>query len=441
LRTVLAIDIGSSKTVALIADIKDDELSVTGVGISKSSGIKKGAITNIDLSAKAIKQAVSDAKRVAGVSVNKAIVSISTNYTKNIKSFGIVNVPTNEITLKEINRAIQTALYNASVPNDYIILQAIPSNFKVDDMTDIEDPSGMSGSRLEVSMNVIIVQKSGLDNIKKTLKISGIEIENIVLNSFASSIATLNEDEKELGVALIDIGATTSDLAIFVDNSLRYTNFFGVGSYHITSDLSTAIHTPIADAEAIKINIESQKDNDILEFPSIGDEETHQVSMDIINQVIYARVNETLMILNKTIEESGYKNKIGAGVVLTGGFTKFYNLKEIASSIFGNVPVRIAKPKEVDGIFDNLKSEEFSTVIGLLLYSLGKHTAYEIDSNRNFRTKYTPIHSGEVSSSNSTNVAINDDDNNIKEDLIKIPEENSSSNSVQKIWNKIKNLI
>jgi cell division protein FtsA len=436
LRTVLAIDIGSSKTVALIADVKDDELSVTGVGISKSSGIKKGSITNIDQSAKAIKQAVSDAKRVAGVTVSKAIVSISTNYTKSLKSFGIVNIPTNEITVKEVNRAIQTALYNASVPNDYTILQAIPSNFKVDDMNDIEDPSGMSGSRLEVSMNVIIAQKSGLDNIKKTLKIAGVEIDNIVLSSFASSIATLNSDETELGVAMVDIGATTSDLAIFVDNSLKYTNFLGVGSYHITSDLSTAIHTPIADAEAIKINIESQKDNEIIEFPSIGDDETHQVSMDIINQVVYARVNETLMILNKIIEDSGYKNKIGAGIVLTGGFTKFYNLKDIATSIFGNIPVRIAKPKEVDGIFDNLKSEEFSTVIGLLLYSLGKHTAYEIDSNRNFRSKYTPTHShDEPLLSNEV------ENKNVKEDLIQISEKDDTESIFTKTWNRLKNLI
>jgi len=437
LRTVLAIDIGSSKTVALIADVKNDELSVTGVGISKSSGIKKGAITNIDQSAKAIKQAVSDAKRVAGVSVNKAIVSISTNYTKNIKSFGIVNIPTNEITIQEVNRAIKTALYNANVPNDYTVLQALPSNFKVDDMNDIEDPSGMSGSRLEVSINMIIVQKSGLDNIKKTLKIAGISIENIVLSSFASSIATLNDDERELGVAMIDIGATTSDLAIFVDNSLKHTAFLGVGSYHITSDLSTAIHTPIADAEAIKINLESQKDSEIIEFPSIGDNETHQVSMDIINQVIYARVNETLMILNKMIEESGYKNKIGAGVVLTGGFTKFYNLREIATPIFGNIPVRIAKPKEIKGIFDNLKSEEFSTVIGLLLYSLGKHTSYEIDSNKNFRSKYAPISSEDNFEKPNLPTKANDD---IEDGIVDIPK-NESEGFLSKTWNRIKNLI
>jgi cell division protein FtsA len=203
LKTILGIDIGSSKTVAIIADV-GEEPTITGVGIAKSKGIRKGTITNIDQAANSIKQAVTDAKRIAGTNVNKAIVSISTAYTKSTKSYGIVNIPSNEITITEINRAIQTALYNATIPNDYVILQAIPYDFKVDDVTEIEDPEGMSGSRLEVSIHILMAQKSAVENIKKMLKIAGLSVENIVLNSFASAIATLNEDEKEQGVALID---------------------------------------------------------------------------------------------------------------------------------------------------------------------------------------------------------------------------------------------
>ena len=253
LKTILGIDIGSSKTVALIADV-GEKPTITGVGISKSKGIKKGTITNIDQAANSIKQAVNDAKRIAGININNAIVSISTAYTKSTKSYGIVNIPSNEITISEINRAIQTALYNATIPNDYIILQALPYAFKVDDITDIEDPEGMSGSRLEVSVQIIIAQKSGIENIKKMLKIAGLSIQNIVLSSFASAIATLNEDEKEQGVALIDIGATTSDLIIFKENSIRWSDYVGVGSHHITNDLSMAIHTPQSQSEKIKLN-------------------------------------------------------------------------------------------------------------------------------------------------------------------------------------------
>ena len=388
MKTILGIDIGSSKTVAIIADI-GEEPTITGVGIAKSKGIRKGTITNIDQAANSIKQAVTDAKRIAGTNVNKAIVSISTAYTKSTKSHGIVNVPSNEITISEINRAIQTALYNATIPNDYVILQAIPYDFKVDDVTDIEDPEGMSGSRLEVSIHIIIAQKSAIENIKKMLKIAGITIENIVLSSFASAIATLNDDELDQGVALIDIGATTSDLIIFKDHAIRWTNFIGVGSHHITNDLAMALHTSITKAEEIKLSIADLDDEEIIEVPLIGDESaTQSVSVITIKEIMYARINETLMILNKLIEKSGMKEKL-TGIVLTGGFTHIKDLREIAIPLLGNMSVRIAKPKELEGLFENLKAPEFSTAIGLIIYSLGKHSLYEIDSNRKFRSKYS----------------------------------------------------
>ena len=387
MKTILGIDIGSSKTVALIADV-DDKVTITGVGIKRSKGIKKGLITNIDQASHSIKQAVSDAKRIAGVvDVSKAVVSISTAYTQSKKSNGIVNVPTGEITIGEINRAIQTAVYNASIPNDYVILQAIPYNFRVDNNSEIEDPEGMRGSRLEVDAHIVIAQKAGIENLKKMFKMAGVNVENIVLSSFASAIATLNEDEKTQGVALIDIGATTSDLIIFKDNAIRWTEFVGVGSYHITNDLAMALHTPIIESENIKLNISKWDNEDVVEVPLIGDEEnTQSVNIMAIKEIMFARINETLMILNQLIEKSGLKNSI-TGVVLSGGFTNLENLRETAIPIFGNMSVRIAKPKEVDGLFENLKAPEFSTAVGLVLYALGQHSNYEIDSNRQFRSK------------------------------------------------------
>lgn len=441
MKSILGIDIGSSKTVALIADYQGDDLTVTGIGISKSSGIKKGAITNIDQAAKSIKQAVNDAKRIAGTTVNLAIVSLSSTYTKSIKSHGIVNIPTNEITIKEINRAVQTALYNANIQNDSTILQAIPYNFKVDEMSEIDDPAGMSGSRLEVSMHIITAHKSGLDNIKKTLKIAGIDIANIVVSSYASAIATLNDDEKELGVAVIDIGATTSDLAIFSNASFMHSDFIGVGSHHITNDLSMALHTPIVDAEAIKINFASISHEEVIEITTIGDEENkQQASTEIISQVMSARINETLMLLNKMIEESGLKNKIGAGIILTGGFTKLDNLRDIAIPIFGNMPVRIAKPKEVDGLFDNLKSEEFSTVVGLIIYALGKHANYEIDSNKKFRSKYSEPDSNIDIDENISPIE-QEERPNEKEELLNIDEKSNTTTPMQKLASWMKNLF
>ena len=443
MKTILGIDIGSSKTVAIIADIAE-EATITGVGIAKSKGIKKGTITNIDQAANSIKQAVNDAKRIAGTNVNKAIVSISTAYTKSIKSYGIVNIPSNEITISEINRAIQTALYNATIPNDYVILQAIPYDFKVDDITEIEDPEGMSGSRLEVSIHIVLAQKSGIENIKKMLKIAGISIENIVLSSFASAIATLNEDEKEQGVALIDIGATTSDLIIFKDNAIRWTEFVGVGSHHITNDLSMALHTPLAKSEEIKLNIAKFNDEDIIEVPLIGDEEnTQSVNIVTIKEIMYARINETLMILNKLVEQSGMKDKL-TGIVLTGGFTNLDNLRDIAIQIFGNMSVRIAKPKEIEGLFDNLKAPEFSTAVGLIIYSLGKHSSYEIDSNRKFRSKYTleEIKNDTPDINLNENIAITQTEESEKEKLVNILDKKENEVSTFKKFNVwLKNLF
>ncbi len=392
MKTILAIDIGSAKTAAVIAnyDKETTELSISGVGIAHSKGIKRGTIVNIDHAAKSIKQAFLDAKRIAGVDINKAIISVSTSYTKSILSFGIVNIPGNEIKIKEVNRAIQLALHNANIPKDYIVLQAIPFNFKVDDLSEIEDPLGMSGSRLEVSVHIVAIQKSGLENIKKTIAQAGLKIENLVSSPYASGLSVLKEDEKELGVALIDIGATTSDLGIFTNKSFRYTNTLGVGSHHITNDLSIALHTPVTDAELIKLNFEKlvKNEEELIDIAVIGNEQEKQkASLEAITQIISARIEETFLLLRKEIEDSGLKNKIGTGIVLTGGFTNFYNIKEIASQFFEGLPVRVGFPREIGGLFENLKMPQYSCVLGLILYGIREGINYEIDSNNKFIAK------------------------------------------------------
>jgi len=387
-KTVLAIDIGSTKICAIIAQVNyDDSISIIGAGTSKAQGLKRGSITNIELASKSIKLAVSDAKRVAGSDVKTAIVSISGAYTKSLNSNGIVNIQSKEISFKEIERVMKTSLYNANIPNEFDVLHALPYNFKVDDQDFIEDPLGMNASRLEVETHIITTQKSNLNNLKKAVNGAGIEVENIILNSYASSIATLNEDEKELGVAMIDMGGNTSNITIHSGNAIRYNEFLGVGSNHVTSDLSMALHTPLNVADSVKINYGSllTPSNDLIELPIIGDEEnTHEVSLEVVHNVIFARVEETLMILAQFIENSGLKDQIGAGVVLTGGFSKMDGIRDLAIATFGSVPVRLARPQEMDGLFDNLRGPEFSSAIGLVMYS-ASYTRYEIDVNKRVR--------------------------------------------------------
>ena len=387
-KTVLAIDIGSTKICAIIAQIDDNNhISITGAGTTKAQGLKKGSITNIELASKSIKTAVADAKRVSGSTIKSAVVSISGAYTKSLNSNGIVNIQSKEISLKEIERVMQTSLYNANIPNEFDVLHALPYNFKVDDQDFIEDPLGMNASRLEVETHIITTQKSNLNNLRKAVNGAGIEVENIVLNSYASAIATLNEDEKELGVAVIDMGGNTSSVIIHAGNSIRYNEFLGVGSNHVTSDLSMALHTPLNVADNVKLSYGSllTPSNDLIELPIIGDEETtHEVSLEVVHNVIFARVEETLMILAQFIENSRLKDQIGAGIVLTGGFSKMEGIRDLAVATFGSVPVRLARPKEMDGLFDNLRGPEFSSAIGLVMYT-ASYTRYEIDVNKRVR--------------------------------------------------------
>ena len=383
--TVLAIDIGSTKICAIIAEINGEKIQVLGHGIAKSNGIKKGAITNIELASKSIKKAINDAKRIAGSNITSATVSISNAYAKSLNSTGIVNIPHKDISIKEINRVMQTALYNANVPNEYEVIHVLPYNFRVDDQDFIEDPYGMNASRMEVDVNIIMTQKSNLSNLKKAVRSAGVEIDGIVLSGYASAIAVMDEDEKELGVAVIDLGGQTSNLVIHTGNSIRYNDFLGVGSNHITNDLSMALHTPLQVAENVKIRHGNliETSNEIIELPIIGDEENRNgVSLEIVHSVIFARVEEALMILAKSLEKSALKEQIGAGIILTGGMTKLKGIRELAQSIFPAMPVRISKPKEVEGLFEELKDPAYATVVGLLLYKAGQHTQYEINFNQ-----------------------------------------------------------
>ncbi|ABB44571.1 cell division protein FtsA [Sulfurimonas denitrificans DSM 1251] len=406
-RTVLAIDIGSTKICAIIAEIGSDKsISITGAGVCKAQGLKRGSITNIELASKSIRTALNDAKRVSGTEVKNAIVSISGAYTKSLNSSGIVNIQNKEVSFKEIERVMQASLYNANIPNEYEVLHALPYNFKVDDQDYIEDPLGMNASRLEVDTHIVTTQKSNLNNLRKAVRGAGVEVDNIVLAGYASSIATLNSDEKELGVALIDMGGNTSNIVIHSGNSIRYNDFLGVGSSHVTSDLSMALHTPLNVAESVKLTYGSllAPSNDLIELPIIGNESaTHEVSLEVVHNVIYARVEETLMILAQFIENSGLKDKMGAGVVLTGGFSQMEGIRELAIATFGSVPVRLAKPKEMHGLFDNLRSPEYSSAIGLVIYAASAYTLYEIDVNRRVR------HSNEVFEEQQPSINLRED--------------------------------
>ncbi|WP_201353005.1 cell division protein FtsA [Hydrogenimonas urashimensis] len=446
-KPLLAIDIGSSKISVVIAEKRENTIHVIGSGVAKSQGVRKGTITNIELTTRSIRQALSDAKRVAGTVASKAIISISGAYTRSINSSGIVNIPQQEIGISEINRVMQTALYNANIPNEYEVLHVLPYNFKVDEQEFIEDPFGMNASRLEVDTHIITAQKSSLSNLKKAVKSAGIEIDNVVLAGYASAISVLNDDERELGVCVIDMGGSTCEMVVHSGNSIRFNTFLAVGSNHITNDLSMALHTPLHVAERIKLEYGSLRSpsSDLIEIPVIGDEEeNHEISLEIVYNVIQARVQETLMILAKELEKSNLRDQIGAGIVLTGGMTKLDGIRELAMAIFDNMPVRIARPSPVEGDFEPLNDPAFATVMGLLEYGAGGYTQYEIDSHRKMLHKKEPITTdeGELPTISPTSTgqekenSIKLKNEDVKQTLARVAQEDKETfgQSLKKFW-------
>ncbi|EPE3793857.1 cell division protein FtsA [Campylobacter lari] len=455
---ILGIDLGSIQTCAILAQKSEEGLKVIGFGKSKSNGIKKGAITNIELASKSIEEAVADAQMMSGVHYDKVIVSISGAYAKSVDSIGVVNIPNHEIGIKEIHRAVSTAKHTANIPSGYEIIHVLPYNFKVNDLEHVEDPLGMSGNRLEVSTHIVISQEVHIKNLKKAVELADLRVDNIVLSGYASSIACFDDSEKELGAILIDMGGAVCDMVIHTGNSIRYNECLQIGSVNITNDLSIALHTPPKEAEKLKLNYASlvQNENSIIQIPYMGDEKRkNEVSVEVISNVIYARIEETIIILAKMLSDNACANQAGAGIVLTGGMTKFAGLDKLASAYFDNKAVRIATAKKdtMDGFKEIFEDAENSCAIGLCLYGGGHFTPYELDSNEKLRYKGEPEF---INKQIKQNLAIDEHEEenkdfeeifqdqkefeNEKTELTKIEiKKDKKTNLMHKFWNKLIN--
>ncbi|MBD3794148.1 MAG: cell division protein FtsA, partial [Campylobacterales bacterium] len=282
----------------------------------------------------------------------------------------------------------------------------LPYKFKIDEQDFIEDPYGMNASRMEVDTHIIMTAKSSLENLKKAVNAAGIEMNTVVLSGYAASLAVISKDDKDRGVAVIDLGGHTSNLVVFVGNAIQYNDFLSVGSNHITNDLSIALHTPFDTAEKLKItkgSLLQTIENEDIQLPIIGDEHNvNTVSLDIVHNIIYSRMEEALSILANSILKSGLKDHIGAGIMLTGGMTHIQGTRELAQALMPNIPIRIGKPKRLNKMPEELYLAEYATAIGLLIYEAGGHTEYELD-----RTK-TMLHSKEYTRKESLrDIAIN----------------------------------
>ena len=391
--TFLAIDIGSSNITAVISKHDSEHnINILGTGIQKSGGINKGLVINIEEASKSIKDAVSIAKRTTTDLIDTTVVSISGSYSKSIRSSGSVNVPNGLITETEINQVMQMALYNATIVPEYEVVHVVPIFFKVDDSVEVDNPLNMNGSRLEVSVYIVTAKRTALTNIKSALKSSGIDVVKFVLDSYASALAVLDDQQKKFGAVVINLGATTTEFVYFKGNSIIFNGFIPVGSNHITNDLSVMLHTPPSAAERIKLEYGSllrnySPHNELgvtkVKIPRIGDEESiSEVALDYIQTIIHARVEEVLILVKNKLKKSGHLDNTGSGIVITGGMSCLDGIKKLAEKIYEGIPISVSNPKNIKNGFMSFDEANMSTTVGLLIYGLGSNKSYQLDSSK-----------------------------------------------------------
>ena len=372
---IVGLDLGTTKTCVIVGEITDQGVDIIGIGSYPSEGLRKGVVVNIDSTVEAIKKAVDEAEHMSGCEISSVYAGIAGGHIKGQNSLGIVAVKGREVDEEDVQRAIEASKAIA-IPTDREILHTLPQNFIVDDQDGIRDPVGMSGVRLEAKVHIVTGAVTSIQNIVKSVNRVGLEINEIILEQIASSEAVLSNDEKDLGVALIDIGGGTTDIAVFTAGSIKHTAVLPVGGNYLTSDIATGLRTPLADAEKIKIKYGCAfsaliAKEETIEVPSVGGREPREVSRQILGRIVAPRMEEILTLAYKEIVKSGYEDILAAGVVLTGGAALLEGITELAEQIF-NMPVRRGCPTGIGGLNDMVNSPMYATGVGLVLYG-SKH--------------------------------------------------------------------
>jgi cell division protein FtsA len=373
---VAALDVGTTKIACIIAELESGgQPKIIGVGVAPSEGLRKGVVVNIDKTVTSIRKAVEEAELMAGVDVDAVWVGIAGDHIRAINSRGVVAISRkdNEITALDVSRAIDAAKA-VSIPMDREILHVISQEFTVDDQKGIKDPVGMCGVRLETQVHIITGAVTSAQNIHRSVDKAGLKVIDLVLEPLASCYSTLDKDERELGVALLDMGGGTTDVAIYFDESIRHTAVVGLGGRNVTSDIAIGIRTPVERAEEIKKQYGCAysslvKGTDFISVPGVGGRDQRDVSRAVLASIIEPRLEEILSLALREIKKTEYSEMLGAGVVLTGGGALMDGIKELAERVL-EMPVKIGLPAGFGGITEAAKSPMHATGVGLCLYAI-----------------------------------------------------------------------
>jgi cell division protein FtsA len=372
---IVGLDIGTTKTCAIVGEVTEQGINIVGIGSHPSEGLRKGVVVNIDSTVESIRKAVEEAEHMSGCEIHSVYVGVAGGHIKGQNSLGIVAVKGREVDDEDVQRAIE-ASKAVAIPLDREILHALPQSYIVDEQDGIRDPVGMSGVRLEAKVHIVTGASTSIQNVVKSVNRVGLDIDEIVLEQVASSEAVLSDDEKDLGVALLDIGGGTTDIAVFAEGSIKHTAVIPVGGNYLTSDIATGLRTPISEAEKIKINYGCAympliPKEETIEVPSVGGREAREVSRQILGRIIEPRMEEILNLAYKEIVRSGYEDVLAAGIVITGGTSITKGVVELAEQLF-NMPVRHGYPSGIGGLSDVVNSPMYATGVGLIIYG-SKH--------------------------------------------------------------------
>ena len=378
--TLVSLDIGTSKVLCLVADIDDKgELRIVGIGSEPCSGLNKGIISDIDTTVSSIRRAKDKASLMSNCNIQSVTTGIAGNHIQSYNGNGAVNILNDEVT-EDDKQKVLTNAQNIQIPKDQEILHAIEQHFTIDGQSGIREPLGMAGSRLEANVHIITTSSTAKKNLTKCINNSLLEINDYVLQPVASSEAVLSDEERDLGVCLVDIGCGTTDIAIFTDGTIKHSAVIPIAGQMITKDIRIILSTSLEAAEEMKIQFGSvapDVDTDIkIPVPSVSDKPDTETTKTILSQIITARVNEILDAIQKEINNSGYSNSIRAGLVFTGGGSKLEGLDIFAESFFQK-PSRIGSPKHIKGLEDLRGKTRYATAVGLLL-----HRYKELTSNK-----------------------------------------------------------
>jgi cell division protein FtsA len=372
---IVGLDIGTTKICAIVGEVTGaGPIDIVGIGTHPSKGLRKGVVINIEATVNSIKAAVEEAELMAGCEVSHVYAGIAGGHIKGFNSHGIVAVKDREVMQTDIDRVIDAARAIA-IPLDREVIHILPQEYIIDEQDGIREPLGMSGVRLEAKVHIVTGAVTSAQNIVKCAQRCGLTVADIVLEQLASSESVLSQDEKELGVALIDIGGGTTDLAIWSDGSIVHTSVLAVGGDHITSDIAVGLRTPMDDAERIKRSHGCAmsalvEQDETIDVPSVGGRKPRTLSKQILTEIIEPRVEEMFSLVHQEIHRTGYEDLLASGVVITGGATLLSGMADLAEDILG-VPVRLGMPTGIGGLVDVVKSPIFSTGVGLVQYGAG----------------------------------------------------------------------